>query len=137
MINELGLSEETAAKAIGIAAEASKRIQAETAATKAAEERSAKAKAEAPTPGAEEDQTTEADTQIEQNKTREEAGGDAREFLSQATDAVEVEPLSHKLQPLRESEEPLGVSEFSARSAEGTSATAAIEEAAEESSTEG
>ena len=52
----------------------------------------------------------------------EEAGEDAKVFLHEATEGVsevDSEPRSHKLDTLKETEEPLGVSEFSQRSAGG------------------
>ena len=65
------------------------------------------------------DQTAEVATETTR---REEAAGDAQVFLHEATEGVsevDREPVSHRLEPAPEGQDPLGVSEYSQRSAGG------------------
>ncbi len=145
LMTELGLPEELAGKVIATAGEAAKRLQAEAVATRAAEERSAKAKAEEATATAllEPQETAEAGgdesseedieaiEELADQQVSEEKGAElAKVFLDAATEAVAPEPHSHKLDPMKESREALGVSEFSLHAAEGVS-TEEAEEAAQ------
>ncbi len=146
LISELGVTEELAQLVVQTAGEAGRRIQAEQAAAKAAEaaeaaERSARA-AEQPEGGTEalagdlltgegvvgleaasqENRSEAADEAASDADRLRDAGEDAQVFLHEATEGVgqlDPEPVSHRLQPAHESEDPLGISEYSARSAGG------------------
>ena len=145
LVSELGLSEELAKQVVATAGEEGRRLAAEHAAEKAAKaiedaERVAKAAQDAASglPPAEEpiggdgsldlsaglaaDKSDELDEIASQASRHEEADGDAQVFLHEATEGVnetDAQPVSHRLQPHQQSEDPLGISEYSARSAGG------------------
>jgi transcription termination/antitermination protein NusA len=74
----------------------------------------------------EDEVTADADEVTDDVTRMAQAAKDTQVLLDAATEAVpeaNPEPVSHKLEPLKEGREPLGVSDFSTRAAEGASET--------------